>query len=200
MTWLRRKFESVGLTQYPAGQYLSKVQDRFGGAVVLCLDVSGSMSGNPLAQAVDGCRRFIQEAHEAHYEVGLVFWHHGVEAHVPVMKDPKPLLALLERASAGGGNDIVPTLALAEREFAGRGGDRVVAIFGDGDLGNPRTAAEAAQRLRGLNIRIITCGLGLSSAESLGAIADEDELRVASSDTISESIAGMAAGLKRRSR
>lgn len=200
MTWLRRQFESVGLTQYPVGKHLSKVQDRFGGSVILCLDVSGSMSGTPLAQAVDGCRRFIEEAHEAHYEVGLVFWHHGVEAHVPVMKETGPLFALLKRARAGGGNDIVPTLALAEQELAGRDGDRVVAIFGDGDLGNPHTAAEAARRVRSLNIRIITCGLGLSSAESLGAIADEEELRVASDDTISESIAGMAAGLKRRNR
>lgn len=200
MTWLRRQFESAGLTQHPVGKHLSKVQDKFGGSVVLCLDVSGSMVGGPLAQAIDGCRRFIEEALEAHYEVGLILWHHGVAAHVSVTKKPGSLMALLKDARAGGGNDIVPTLALAGQELASRDGDLVVAIFGDGDLGNPHKAEEAAQRARSMNIRIITCGLGLSSAESLGAIADEEELRVASGDTISESIAGMAAGLRRRNR
>jgi Mg-chelatase subunit ChlD len=200
MTWLRRQFESVGLTQHPVGKHLSKVQDRFGGSVILCLDVSGSMSGSPLTQAVVGCRRFIEEAHEAHYKVGLVFWNHAVESHVEVTKETKPLLALLQRARATGGTNILPTLALAEQELAGREGDRVVAIFGDGDLGNARKAADAAQRLRAQDIRIITCGLGISSAESLGAIADEEELNVAANDTISESIAAMAGGLKRRNR
>lgn len=200
MAWLRRQFESVGLTQHPVGKHLSKVQDKFGGSVILCLDVSGSMSGRPLSQAVVGCRRFIEEAHEAHYQVGLVFWNHGVESHVQIMKETGPLFSLLKRASASGGTNIVPTLELVEQELAGHDGDRVVAIFGDGDLGNKRAAENAAQRLRSQNIRIITCGLGQSSAESLSAIADEEELRVASGDTIGESIAGMAAGLKRRSR
>lgn len=200
MVWLKRSFESVGLTQHPVGSHLSAIQARYGGAVVLCLDVSGSMMGSRMVQACDGCVRFIDEAFDAAYDVGLVLWHHHVAAELPVGSNRSDLLKLLASATAAGGNDIVPTLHVAQRELADHTGDRVVAIFGDGDLGEPARAREEAARLIEENIRIITCGLGNQSAETLAEISTEsrDSARAASQESLADDVASMASALQRR--
>ena len=51
------------------------------------------------------------------------------------------------------------------------------------------------------NIRILTCGIGEASAQGLNTISTEfsDTPRTAQADTIAQTIADMAAGLRRRS-
>ncbi len=200
-TWIRREFTAAGLTQYPTGQALRALQDRFGGSVVLCLDVSGSMYGTRLEQAVRGSERFVAEALDAHYEVGIILWHHGIVDLTDFRRGARKLERFLRRADAGGGNDIVPTLDLAEQMLDGRSGDLVVAIFGDGDLGDPHRARVRAAELQEKNIRILTCGLGDASAESLAEISTESReapRSAATQDDLPDAIAGMASGLVRR--
>lgn len=200
MDWIRRSYDATGLTQYPVGRHLRAVQDRLGGSVFLCLDVSGSMSGSPLRQAVEGCRRFVAEARAAHYQVGLLLWHHGVADYTELTRDTKVIDRLLDKAVASGGNDILPTLRHCESVLTRERGDLVIAIFGDGDLGNPAAAREEASRLAAKNIRIITCGLGNASAEQLNVISTEtaDAPRMASAGGIADAIASMASGLTRK--
>jgi hypothetical protein len=148
-----------------------------------------------------GCERFVDEALAAHYEVAVLFWHHGVAGNTGLTRDRGDLVRFLRTATAGGGNDIVPTLDRSYALLQRRGGDRVIAIFGDGDLGDPGAATTRAVQLRAENIRIITCGLGQASAESLDVISTESTgagPRVADLDDIADSIAGMASGLRRR--
>ncbi|OYN93389.1 VWA domain-containing protein [Enemella evansiae] len=208
--WLKKKFDSVGVTEYPAGAHLETLQHLFGGgSVVLALDVSGSMAAHDagpkrdtqrLVMAVEGCQRFIQEAVEAHYSVGAILWHHDVDAYSHIDQSPSPALRLLGRATPSGGTDAVPFLMRAhEMLLKQSAGDLVVAVFGDGDLGSPEAAKRQAELLVADNIRIITCGLGDSSAETLAAISTENEPpRTASDDTIADSIAGMISGLRKR--
>ncbi len=201
--WIRRSFDAPGLTQYPTGPHLDAVQARFGGSVVLCLDVSGSMSGAPLEQAVQGCRRFVDEALRAAYDVAVLLWDHRVVGATGPTRDRRELDDFLGAASAHGGTDVVPALQRARRLLDGLGGDRVVAIFGDGDLGDEAGARVTSAAMRGEGIRIITCGLGLASADSLDAISTETTgggPRMALADSIADSIAGMATGLRRGGR
>ncbi|MCZ2826062.1 MULTISPECIES: vWA domain-containing protein [unclassified Modestobacter] len=202
-TWIRRSFDAPGLTQYPTGRHLEAVQSQFSGSVVLCLDVSGSMSGSPLSQAVQGCRRFVDEALQALYEVAVLFWDHGVVGYTLLTRDQGRLHAFLDRASIHGGTNVVPALHEAHALLTGQKGDRVVAIFGDGDLGDAAGARRKSDAMRADNIRIITCGLGLASAESLDVISTETTAagpRVADVNDIADSIAGMAGGLRRTGR
>lgn len=201
MRWLKRAYDSAGLTQYPTGSHLAAVQALFGCNVILCLDVSGSMSiGNRLSQAVKGSELFIAEALESGYSVGGVLWHHDIHAHTRgLSRDREEVDQLFASAHATGGNNIVPTLRLCESMLEGKTGDLVIAIFGDGDLGPASAAVKEAHRLLEKNIRVITCGLGDASAAQLGAISSETSTpRVAQADDIAGAIAGMAAGLKRR--
>lgn len=208
-SWTRRVYNATGITEYPAGPGSEALRQRFGGRVVLALDVSGSMACHDagpdrsrarLEQAVLGCRVFVTEAVAAGYEVGVILWHHHIQADVACDASPEGALALLASAHSSGGNDVVPCLTRAH-ELLGQGtGDRVVAVFGDGDLGDQQRAQQKAAVLVADNIRILTCGLGDSSAADLAVISTETSApRSASAESIGSSIAAMATGLKRLS-
>jgi Mg-chelatase subunit ChlD len=177
--WIRRDFDDIGVTQSPPGRHLGALQERYVGKVLLCLDVSGSMSyleagKTRLAHAVDGARQFIADAIAAHYRVGLVLWHHHVAATVPLSRDSAPVLAALRKAHSSGGNDLTHTLQLGIQTLGHLTGDRVMAIFGDGDIGPPAPSIELARQASALGIRIIVRGLGEHAAAALGQIATED--------------------------
>lgn len=176
--WIRRNYTGVGLTQYRPGRHLRALQEPHLGRVILCIDVSGSMSlrengRTMLAHAVAGAERFVADAVAHHYRVGLILWNHDVEHFVPVSSSAEPVLAALRRAPITGGNNIVPTLRLGIRELGDRGGDRVMAIFGDGDIGPQQPAVKVARQAAALGIRIIVRGLGEHAAAQLNLIATE---------------------------
>ena len=196
--WIRRQFDAAGLTQYPAGPALAAVQAGLSGTVILCIDVSGSMSGS-LVEAKKGAKAFIAEALSNGYKVGLLAWSDAVDAGVDPPASADELDSLLARMSIAGGTNVVPALRWSHARLKELAGDRVVAVFGDGDLGPVTAAKQVAAELVADGIRIITMGLGDGSAAALSAISTEivDQPRVASSDTLAEDIAGLAAGLKK---
>lgn len=194
--WVRREFGGIGVTQHRPGRHLKAVQEPYQGKVLLCIDVSGSMSFRDgprtrLDEARRGARQFVEEALAAHYRVGLVLWHHGVEGHVPLATDPGKLHRMLDGARADGGNNIVPTLTLGIREMGHLTGDRVIAIFGDGDLGAVDPAVRAAKEVTRHGIRIVTRGLGHASARSLSVIASDEVTESIEPGDIASGIAAM---------
>ncbi|WP_224401691.1 VWA domain-containing protein [Pseudonocardia sp. ICBG1034] len=134
---------------------------------LLCIDVSGSMSGRPLEEAILGGVQFLDEAAQAGYRCGLVLWHHGVARHVPVTAEPEEVGRQLRAAISSGGNDLCPTLRVVITELGERPGDRVVCVFGDGDVGPEAPVAELAAQARALGIRFVVRGLGSGAAECL---------------------------------
>lgn len=198
-SWIRKAFASPGLTQHPVGAHLDALQGQLSGSVVLCIDVSGSMHGSSLAQAVEGARRFVDEALEANYQVGIVLWDTSVKQSVKLGSSARDIDKILSMASAGGGTNLLPALRAADKQLDDRSGDRVVAIFGDGDMGDREGSMRQAESMKRRDIRIITCGLGGSSAQALDVISSEgrDEPRTAGSQDVAEAIAGMASGLRR---
>lgn len=199
-TWVRRSFDSAGITQAPAGPALPAVQRRHAsGTVMLLIDVSGSMQGERLAQAVVGARQFVDEAVEAGYAVGIVLWHTSVAAIRLPDTDPKETRALLAQASfPSGGTNLYPALERTNEVLQEYTGDRVVAIFGDGDLGSPARVHPLVARMKADDIRFVTRGLGAVAATEFGKISDEapEHVRVDNEAHLAESIASMARSLK----
>jgi Mg-chelatase subunit ChlD len=197
-TWIRKSFESHGLTQYPVGSYLSRIQERFGGSVVLCIDVSASMSGGRLTQAVAGAERFMDEALAGRYHVSIVLWDDRIQGSTELTTDRTELVGFLGGARARGGTDVIPALRLGEEKLEGRQADRVIAIFSDGGIGNPAGAMLEADRIKAKGIRIVTRGLGEGASGSLAGISSEDagQVEAATEGSIADSVAGMAARLK----
>lgn len=201
-SWIRRSYTAPGLTQIPPGPNLRALQSRFGGTVMLCIDVSGSMSGRPIREAVRGARQFVDEAVSARYEVGVILWdYHVVDVAEPTA-DGLAAAAILDRASSHGGTNLLPALVRCHQILDGFGGDRVVAIFGDGDLGERDAVLGRVARMKAEDIRFVTRGLGSAAAREFGEITDEEPgaATIRDVDELAGGIAGMAAGLRRRSR
>lgn len=199
-SWVRSNFDGVGLTQSPPGKYLEVLQRQYGGTVLLCIDVSGSMCGEPLRQAIKGGEQFLREAVDAYYRCGLVLWNHEVERYVPPDTRSSKVLGVLRNAESKGGNDFVPTLLIAKELFQSLPGDRVLCVFGDGDIGNQPTVVPLARELCAMGVRIIVRGLGAGAAEQLGRLLCpgapvENSQVIEDVNAIGSGIASMAAGL-----
>ncbi|OBG82650.1 hypothetical protein A5699_05730 [Mycobacterium sp. E802] len=200
--WTKKTFQADPVTEFLPGPHLGRLQASFMGVVILALDVSGSMSGDRLDQARKGCQRFIDEAVQDKYSVGVILWDHGVSAFTPPHPSPNNARDMIASAAVSGGTNIVPCLQQAHEALMEQpAGDRVLAVFGDGDLGNRQQAIATAELLKADGIRIITCGLGDESAAQLDVISTENSEapRTATTATIAESIASMAGGLVRKS-
>ncbi|TVT59466.1 VWA domain-containing protein, partial [Amycolatopsis rhizosphaerae] len=170
-SWLRRNFDGIGLTQSPPGPHLAALQERYGGTVLLCIDVSGSMQGKPLKKALQGGEEFLSQAWENHYRCGIVLWHSSIERYVPPDAPRNEVLDGLRGRIGSGGTNVVPALEVAKKLFGGMRGDRVVCLFGDGDLGDRRRARALARELCAMGVRIVVRGLGRGAAEALGELA-----------------------------
>jgi uncharacterized protein with von Willebrand factor type A (vWA) domain len=201
VSWIRRSFSAAGLTQIPPGPHLSALQSQFGGTVMLCIDVSGSMDGRPILEAVKGAREFVSEAVAAHYKVGVMLWN----THVVGLAEPKAdgvaameLLAPLNHAA--GGNNLIGPLEQCHQIVNGFTGDRVVALFGDGDLTPKDLVLAKVAQMKSENIRFVTRGLGAVAAREFGEISSEESstAEVRQVDDLAAGIAGMASSLKKR--
>jgi uncharacterized protein (DUF58 family) len=175
------------------------LQGRFGGTVMLCIDVSGSMDGPPILEAVRGARQFVAEAVAARYGVGVMLWNTRVEAVCEPSPDGKAALRLLAPVDrARGGNYLLTPLEHCHQILVRFTGDRVVALFGDGDLTpKPEVLAKVAE-MKAENIRFVTRGLGPYAAREFGEITDEEPSSATIADVadLADGIADMAASLK----
>jgi uncharacterized protein (DUF58 family) len=202
--WVRRSFTSPGLTQLPQGPHIRALMDRFGGGVVmLCIDVSGSMDGRPVLEAARGAQKFVTEAVEARYKVGVMLWNTKVVALTEPDEDGKAAAQLLARTKcASGGNDLLPPLERCHKilDRFKDDEDRVVAVFGDGDISPKGPVLAKVAQMKAENIRFVTRGLGELAAREFGEITSEPEPEVAVSgvDSLAEGIAGMASSLRSR--
>lgn len=203
-SWVRGEFGGVGLTQSPPGPHLAALQARHGGTVLLCLDVSGSMSGEPLRQAVSGGELFLTEAFGAHYRCGLVLWSDVVNSYLPPDSTQDVLVAALRSARVMGGTNLLPTLRACRDVLGPLTGDRVVCVFSDGGIGRVEETRALAAELCAMGIRIIVRGLGSGVADSLAVLAcpgrSDDRQVIVDVGDISAGIASMAVGLTRRGR
>lgn len=199
--WVRRSFTSPGLTQIPLGPHIRALRDRFGGGgVMLCIDVSGSMDGRPVLEAVRGAQKFVAEAVDARYKVGVMLWNTNVVALTEPDEDGKAAARLLaETKGASGGNNLLRPLDQCHQILDGfKDEDRVVAVFGDGDISPREPVLAKVARMKAENIRFVTRGLGAVAAREFAEISSEQEPDVAVSgvDSLADGIAGMAASLR----
>lgn len=202
-TWIRRDFDGIGLTQSPPGPHLAALQARHRGTVMLCIDVSWSMEGDPLREAISGGVSFLEEADRAHYDCGLVLWSRHVERSLPPHAPLAEVIGTLRAAELGGGTDVVPALLHCKEIYEQMPGDRVVCVFSDGEIPRVKEAERIARELCAMGVRIVVRGLGPKAARTLGRLTcpgSEDDAQQVIVDVadLRAGIASMAGGLAKK--
>jgi Mg-chelatase subunit ChlD len=158
---------------------------------MLCIEVSGSMTGVQLVKAVRGTGQFVAEAVAWNYKVGVIPWGTGVADLAEPTSDGRAATAVLDSAHIYGDTHPLPALVWCHQILAAFTGDRVVAVFGDGDLGSPhQPVLDQVARMKAENIRFVTRRLGSYAARGFGEISDEE----ASAATIEE-VSDLADGI-----
>lgn len=202
---MKKSFTADGVTEYPPGPNLAHLRTRFAGtgAVVLCIDASGSMGGTRLDEAIKGGTAFIDDAAAGGYLVGLILWNTDVALSVAPTKDAADVAERLRQAEVSGGTALTPALREARSLLtATAANDQVCVVFTDGELFDTENAVAEAARLKATGIRILTIGLGDAAAQGLNAIASDDSPPTTTSteSSLAADIKGLATGLSVRSR
>ena len=166
---------------------------------MLCIDISNSMDGLPLHEAVRGAHQFVSEAIEARYEVGVILWNTQVAGLAEPTADGSSAHELLASARSHGGTSLLLPLQRCHQVLDNYSGDRVVAIFGDGDLGPRAQVLAKVAQMKAEDIRFITRGLGPAAAQEFAPVSSEgpSDVEVPQVKNLAAGIAGMAASLKR---
>jgi Mg-chelatase subunit ChlD len=168
---------------------------------MLCIDVSGSMDGKPIHEAVRGAKKFVSEAVEARYKVGVMLWNTQVTDLAEPTSDGKGAMKLLHRThGAAGGTRLIGPLDHCHQvlDRFKDAPDRVVALFGDGDIPPKDQVLRKVAQMKAEDIRFVTRGLGRRAAAEFAEISSEEPSSASIEDVgdLADGIAAMASSLK----
>ncbi len=158
-----------------------------GGAVMICVDTSGSMASQDVSPtrsqaAKDAARAFI-EAAPAGTKVGIIAFSTSASVVQPLTAQRDALLESVDRIpQASGATAIGDALALAATQLPARG-HRLVILITDGVNNRGVDPIEAATTLANHHVPVYTVGIGTNDSGQLipgtnePANIDEDALR-----------------------
>jgi molecular chaperone DnaK (HSP70) len=148
-----------------------------GKTVYAAVDLSGSMSGKPLADAQQAVLDFAGKLHAAGASVGIISFADKV---VVDQRATRELQAVEDGIRSwtigpvGYGNSADP-FGEALRLLSAVAGERYLVVLTDGHWGAPREAEIAARTCREAGIEIAAVGFGSANREFLSRIATTDE-------------------------
>jgi len=141
--------------------------------VYLAFDLSGSMSGEPLAEAQKAAREFVAQIDLAHNSVGLISFADKCETTVDACQDARKLnrgIKSLSIGSVGYGNGTDP-FAHAHRLLKKIEDPRYLLVLADGMWSDQAAAVRAARACHADGIEIISIGFGSADRDFLADIA-----------------------------
>lgn len=150
-------------------------------SVLIAIDLSGSMSGEPLQQAQAAAKRFITEMDLSHTSVGLLVFADSVRVTQSLSQNAKQLntgieewTATMEARTVGRGNDAEP-FSEALRLLKGLEDPRFLIVLTDGVWSYQDEAIRCAQQCHAEGIEIIAIGFGSADRTFLQAVATSEE-------------------------
>lgn len=152
--------------------------------IVLVLDRSGSMAGDPLANLKLGARTFLDILAEATggaadgqigsgSSIGVVSFANQARTDAPLMTDADGLKAAVDGLEAGGSTNHADAFRLAARLLdTGSGNAKVIVLFTDGNTTAGPSPLPAAQAARDQGITVYSIGLLGSDGLDVQALND----------------------------
>jgi Mg-chelatase subunit ChlD len=130
--------------------------------VVLVVDRSGSMQGQPFEQALAGARSFVERSDLSRHQVALVFFNSQAETVQGLTQEADALESSMQGVYATDGTSIHEALRAARQELGSEahrtGSQPLIVLFSDGgsDAGLAEREADAA---KADGVRIVVIGL-----------------------------------------
>jgi len=184
----------------PALPHLNRHTDLTRLNLILAVDLSGSMDGRPLDEAINAAGQFIEEINSENTFVGLILFANKVLINQDVTNDRNTLhqkikgwYEIYDSGEIGYGTSAEPfEQARALMQFTE--GRKKIIVLTDGHWKHPEKAIEKARQCAEENIRIKAIGFGNADYEFLSRIAtsDEDALFLSDSSQLKTTLLNIA--------
>ena len=145
--------------------------------VILAVDLSGSMSGNPLRKSQEAARKFIADLHALGTKIGLIIFADLVKLQCSLTDDLSLLLKCVDQwkigREVGACNDGIP-FDTARDELEGLQGDKWILVLSDGVWSNQEQAVSEAKKCHKQDILVVGIGFGAADEEFLEEISNSN--------------------------
>lgn len=145
--------------------------------VYLAFDLSGSMSGRPLAAAQKAAEEFVSQCDLTTTSVGLISFSNSILVDLPASQNAQEISRAIRNLSIGRtgyGNSAHPFNEIYTR-MINLSGIRYVVVLADGVWFCQRAAIKEAKRCHQVPIEVIAVGFGRADKAFLQAIASSSE-------------------------
>ena len=143
--------------------------------VYLLIDCSASMAGQPLLEAQNAARAFLEKCDFTAAEVGLISFSDEVTLQAEATSNARKVVAALNRLEADGTTALDEALSLAIDRLAARDRRRYVVILTDGFPDAKESAIALARRARDQGIEVVAIGTGDADRDYLRELASTEE-------------------------
>ncbi|WP_165068565.1 Hsp70 family protein [Paludisphaera rhizosphaerae] len=142
--------------------------------VMLLIDGSSSMMGEPLAEAQQAAREFLERCDFTSMEVGLISFATNVALMAPATNNVRRLHAAIHRLDAEGSTNLSDALELARGEMVADDARRYIVVLTDGYPDAAKSALEQAEAAKGQGIEIVAIGMGDADRDYLDSLASSE--------------------------
>lgn len=142
--------------------------------VYLLIDVSASMTGEPLVQAQRAAREFVDRCDFARFLVGLISFSQQVILQAEATDNARKVLAAINRLEPESTTNLSDALAMARELLTRSERSCYVVLLTDGFPDAPEDAVEQAERVRAEGIEIVAIGTGEADREYLKRLASTE--------------------------
>ena len=150
-------------------------------SILMAVDLSGSMSGNPLQEAQKAAGKFVKEIDLSHASLGLIVFADKVKETQGLCQNAKNLNRgidkwrnLMDSDEVGWGNEAEP-FSKAFKIFKDLEDPRFLIVLTDGVWNDQHGAVKRAKECHKEGIEVIAIGFGEADRSFLKAIATSDE-------------------------
>ncbi|HET8799433.1 MAG TPA: Hsp70 family protein [Thermoanaerobaculia bacterium] len=143
----------------------------------LAFDLSGSMSGAPLAEAKKAAHGFLQNTDLTHASIGVIAFSDNVRTKLKASQNARAIERAIDElrvGETGGGNEGHPFDEI-HGLYRGRSGRRFAIVLADGVWSRQDRAIQRAKVCHAAGIDVIAIGFGSADRKFLRAIASSDE-------------------------
>lgn len=147
-------------------------------SIYLCIDVSSSMSGNPLMEAQKAARGFVDKCDLANMSVGLISFGGYGKMRLECCQNAKSIINAINGLYVSGSTDMTDGINIGYNALKDLKGPRFIILLTDGSPDNQTSAETAAKACRGAGIGIVTIGTGGADFNYLRRLATSDESNI----------------------